>query len=125
MFIQVVFLASLAFAQNCPPELGVKTVQLSHAQEIWPDLEHCELISRTHFDSLENTQLYALPESKPLSKALSNLPLRSFAQLNDAPAEAKTWQVLVASGYDDFAQQALCRQLVHAPRVRILRGGAK
>ena len=89
MFIQVVFLASLAFAQNCPPELGVKTVQLSHAQEIWPDLEHCELISRTHFDSLENTQLYALPESKPLSKALSNLPLRSFAQLNDAPAEGK------------------------------------
>ena len=112
-----------ALSQICAPELGVETVQLSNAPEIWPDLEHCALISRAHMDSLEDAQLYALGESKPSSEAHLNLPLRSFAQLNDAPAEAKTWQVLVASGYDDFAQQALCRQLVREPRVRILRGG--
>lgn len=121
------YLASLfpteAPSQNCPPDPGVKTVQLNSAQEIWRDLDQCALISRAQYDGLENTQLYALAESKPLNEARPNLPTRSFAQLTDASAEDQTWRVLVASGYDDFAQQALCRQLARAPRVRILRGG--
>ena len=117
------YLASLfpteAPSDNCPPEPGVKTVPLNHAEDIWPDLDHCGLISHLQLEKLENARLYALAEAK----SLGNLRARSLAQLNDAPTEAKTWQVLVASGYDDFAQQALCRQLVREPRVRILRGG--
>ena len=117
------YLASLfpteAPSDNCPPEPGVTTVPLNHAEDIWPDLDHCGLISHLQLEKLENARLYALAEAK----SLGNLRARSLAQLNDAPTEAKTWQVLVASGYDDFAQQALCRQLVREPRVRILRGG--
>ena len=110
MLLLALYLACLlpteALSQNCPPEPGVKTVPLNNTREIWQDLDYCALISRAHFDKLENAQLHALAESKPLAKAPSNLPVRSFAQLSDVPTPTKNWRVLVTSGYDDFAQQA-------------------